>query len=362
VRVLFLTKYTAQGPSSRYRVVQFLPFLAQRGVAWDLHSLHDGNYLGARYAGRGTTPLYLARRVADRVRVLRRANRYDVVFIQKEMFPHVLDVPEWLLSKAGVPTVVDLDDAIHLFYQNASGLRRALRDKIPRVLERASLVLAGNRFLESYARGFTDRVRYFPTVVDTDRITFAPRHAEGPPVIGWIGTPETVTYLNALAPVLQELAPQTPIKLMVVGARAPAPRGVPVYAKEWREEEEAADLHHIDIGVMPLPNDAWSQGKCGLKLLQYMSAGVASISSPRGSAVEILQHGENGFLADTDSEWRERLLELAASPELRRSLAARARRRVENDYSLRTWGPRFVDALRDAADRPRGSVPGADHA
>jgi glycosyltransferase involved in cell wall biosynthesis len=349
VRVLFLTKYTAQGPSSRYRVVQFLPFLEQRGIEWDLHSLHDAGYLGARYAGRGTTPLYLARRVADRVRVLRRAHRYDVVFIQKEMFPHVLDVPEWLLSKAGVPTVVDLDDAIHLFYENASGFRRALREKIPRVLERAGLVLAGNRFLEAYARGFTDNVRFFPTVVDTERITFAPNHAEGPPVMGWIGTPETVPYLNALVPVLEDVARHTPIQLLVVGARAPAPRGVRVHAKEWREEDEAADLATMDVGVMPLPNDAWSQGKCALKLLQYMSAGVASVSSPRGSAVEILQHGENGFLADSDPEWRERLLELATSPDLRRSFATRARRRVESDYSLRTWGPRFADALIDAA-------------
>lgn len=349
MRVLFLTKYTADGPSSRYRVVQFLPFLEERGIAWNLHSLHDADYLGARYAGRSMTPFYLARRVTSRLATLARAKRYDVVFIQKEMFPHALDVPEWLLSKSGVRTIVDLDDAIHLFYQGASGFRRALRDKIPRVLERASLVLAGNRYLENYAREFTDRVRFFPTVVDTARVTASPARASSAPVVGWIGTPETAPYLHALAPVLEEVARRTPVSLLVVGAEAPALRGVDVRAKTWSEREEVADLHSMDIGVMPLPDDAWSRGKCSLKLLQYMSAGVASIASPRGSAPEIVTSGDDAFLAESPSEWRDRLIELATSPELRRAMAARARRRVEADYSLRTWGPRFADAVVEAA-------------
>ncbi len=349
MRVLFLTKYTADGPSSRYRVVQFLPFLEQRGIAWEMHALHDSGYLAARYAGRSSSPFYLAQRVADRVRALTRASKYDVVFIQKEMFPHALDLPEWMLARAGVRTVVDLDDAIHLFYENASGWRRPLRDKIPRVLERASLVLAGNRYLEEYARRFTDRVRFFPTVVDTARVTAARKSASSTPVVGWMGTPETAPYLRALAPVLEEVARRAPISLFVVGADAPAVRGVTVRAKPWSEREEVDDLHQMDVGVMPLPDDAWSRGKCSLKLLQYMSAGVASIASPRGSAPEIVSDGVDAFLCDTDEEWRERLLELATSPDLRSAVGARARRRVEADYSLATWGPRFVDALFEAA-------------
>lgn len=350
MRILFLTKYTSTGPSSRYRVVQFLPFLERRGIAWDVHSLHDEHYLDARYAGRRATPLYLARRVADRLAILSRSRRYDVVFIQKEMFPHAPDVPEWLLSKARVRTVVDLDDAIHLFYEGASGFRRALREKIPRVLERASLVLAGNRFLQDYARRYTDRVIFFPTVVDTERVAVAPARSGPQPVVGWMGTPETARYLYAMAPVLEDVARRTPFSLFVVGAPAPPLRGVTVRAKAWREDEEVADLQQMDIGVMPLADDAWSRGKCSLKLLQYMSAGVASVASPRGSAPEIVAQGETGFLASTDDEWRERLVELATSPELRRSVAGRARRRVEADYSLAAWGPRFVDALVGVAE------------
>ena len=354
MRVLFLTKYTATGPSSRYRVIQFLPFLDARGIAYDVHSLHDEHYLAQRYAGRRTTPWYLARRVGARLASLLRARAYDVVFIQKELFPYAIDLPELALSLAGVPTIVDLDDAIHLFYENASGWKRPLRDKIPRVLSRAGLVLAGNRYLEEYARRFSDNVQFFPTVVDTDRVSAGDARAASRPVVGWMGTPETVRYLHDLVPVLEDVAAQTPIDLFVVGAEAPALRGVHTESKRWSEAEEVADLHHMDIGVMPLADNEWSRGKCSLKLLQYMSAGVASVSSPRGSAGEIVRNDENAILADTPTEWREGLIALAGSVELRRNMAEKARKRVVSDYSLRAWGPRFADAIEQAAgSRPR---------
>ena len=350
MRVLFLTKYTATGPSSRYRVVQFLPFLDARGISYDVHSLHDEHYLAERYAGRPATPWYLARRVGARLASLLRARAYDVVFIQKELFPHALDLPELALALAGVPTIVDLDDAIHLFYESASGWRRPLRDKIPRVLSRASLVLAGNRYLEDYARRFNDEVQFFPTVVDTDRLTAGEHRAAARPVVGWMGTPETVRYLHDLAPVLEEVAAQTPIDLLVVGADAPTLRGVPTRAKGWREAEEVADLHAMDIGVMPLAADEWSRGKCSLKLLQYMSAGIASVSSPRGSSREIVTDGQHAILAETPARWRDALVALAGSAEKRHVMAAHARARVVADYSLRVWGPRFADAIESAAN------------
>jgi glycosyltransferase involved in cell wall biosynthesis len=357
VRVLFLTKYTADGPSSRYRVIQVLPFLEARGVDSTVHALHDDHYLAARYAGHGKSPFYLARRVASRVFALTSASRYDLVFIQKEMFPHLPDVPEWWFARAGVRYVVDLDDAIHLLYTNARGWRGALRDKIPRVLSHASLVLAGNRYLESYARRYTENVLFFPTVVDTARFQPARTRADsGPPVVGWMGTPETVPYLRAIVPALAAASQRAPLSLLVVGAEVPSVDGLPVRSKRWSQSDEAVDLNAMDIGVMPLSDDEWSKGKCALKLLQYMSAGVASVTSPQGSAVEFVKDGENAFFASTDDEWRSRLLELAASPARRDAMGARARADVEAFYSLAVWGPRFADALEWAAGGKRDAV------
>lgn len=353
MRVLFLNKYTAGGPSSRYRVLQFLPSLEARGIDATVHALHDDGYLTARYAGISTSPLYLARRTMSRIAVLLTAHRYDLVFIQKEMFPHLLDLPEWFLSRAGVPYMVDLDDAIHLMYVNASGFRRALRGKIPRVLSHASLVLAGNRYLENYARQYNDRVLFFPTVVDTDRFTprANPRDSAETRgvVVGWMGTPETVKYLDAVMPALEKAASDLPLSLLVVGASVPKARRLTVRAKGWSEADEAADLRAMDIGVMPLADDEWSKGKCSLKLLQYMSAGVASVTSPLGSAPEFVRGGYNACFAANDAEWRDRVAELAASPERRAAMGTNARATVEAGYSLRVWAPRFADALEWAA-------------
>ncbi|HKW15526.1 MAG TPA: glycosyltransferase family 4 protein [Candidatus Krumholzibacteria bacterium] len=355
MRVLFLNKYTAGGPSSRYRVLQFLPFLASRGIHATVHALHDDHYLASRYAGRGISPFYLARRVASRLSVVATASRYDLVFIQKEMFPHLLDLPEWFLSRGGVRYVVDLDDAIHLMYGNS---RSALRGKIPRVLSHACLVLAGNRYLEEYARRYNERVLFFPTVVDTDR--FTPRVPDGAGaasdamVVGWMGTPETVKYLDAIIPALDAAARQEAISLLVVGARAPATRGLAARSKTWSEAGEAADLRAMDAGVMPLADDEWSRGKCALKLIQYMSAGVASVSSPRGSALEFVRDGENAFFATAVEEWAGRVALLAQAPERRAEMGRRARATVEAEYSLRVWGPRFADALEWAASDATG--------
>ncbi len=352
MRVLFLNKYTARGPSSRYRVLQFLPYLDQRQVRYTVHALHDDHYLASRYSGGGTSPFYLARRTMSRLGVLTHASFFDLVFIQKEIFPHLIDMPEWFLARAGVRYVVDLDDAIHLMYRD--GL---MKGKIPRVLSHASLVLAGNRYLEDYARKYNENVVYFPTVVDTDK-TYPRDSADTKDVVvGWIGTPETVKYLTAIMPAVEIAASQTPLSLLVVGAAVPPVNKIKAISKAWSEATEANDLRAMDIGVMPLADDEWSKGKCALKLIQYMSAGVASVTSPAASAPEFVRDGENAFLARDANEWRDRIAVLAGSAELRRDMGKRARTTVEADYSLRVWGPRFVDALEWAAGDGRTPLP-----
>ena len=352
MRVLFLNKYTALGPSSRYRVLQFLPYLEKRGIQFTVHALHDDNYLASRYSGGKTSPFYLASRMLSRLSVLAGASRYDLVFIQKEMLPHFIDLPEWFLWRTGVRYVVDLDDAIHLMYPD--GL---LKGKIPRVLSRAHMVLAGNRYLEDYARRYNENVVFFPTVVDTDKVYPRDSADRRDVVVGWMGTPETVKYLTAILPAVENAASGTPVSLLVVGAPVPPTHGIRATSKAWSEAAEASDLRAMDIGLMPLADDEWSKGKCALKLLQYMSAGVASVTSPAASAPEFVRDGENAWIARDVNEWRDRIDRLARSASLRAEMGARARVTVEEGYSLRVWGPRFVDALEWAAGDGRTPLP-----
>lgn len=350
MNVLFLTKYTSTGPSSRYRVFQFIPYLESRGICCDVQSLHDDDYLPRRFRGEKVSIGYLVGRFAARLRRLLDARRYDVTFIQKELFPHLPGVIESVLSASGTKLVLDIDDAIFLLYERSGSpiARTVLGRKIPRVMSKCALVLAGNRYLADYARQFTRNVALFPTVVDATRFTPAAA-PPATPVVGWMGSPATVSYLHDLAPALEEAAAAHPFELFVVGSDWPATLRPLARAKPWRETEEADDLRRMTVGVMPLPDDLWSRGKCSLKLLQYMSAGLAAVSSPRGSASEIISHGENGFLADSPAEWQSALEQLLGDGAEAARVGAAARRWVEQNYCLENYAPRLAEHLVSVA-------------
>jgi glycosyltransferase involved in cell wall biosynthesis len=344
--MLCLTKYPASGPSSRYRLLQFRPALEARGSELHLHSLHDESHLARRFAGRPSSPLYLAQRMASRLAALAGAKRYDLVFIQKEIFPWLPGFAEWALECSGARLVLDFDDAIFLSYRG----RRLLERKFERVVSRCALVLAGNRYLADYAGRFSGRVVMFPTVVDCDRFTPGVASDGEVPVVGWIGTPETTVFLRELGPVLARARQRAPFVLRAVGAGDISIDGVEVDVRPWSEDTEVDDLRAMDVGIMPLPDDEWSRGKCALKLLQYMSTGLATVSSPRGSAAEIITHGDNGFLPADTGEWVECLIDLLADDELRHGMGHRARGWIESNYTLANYGPRLADHLTAAVE------------
>jgi glycosyltransferase involved in cell wall biosynthesis len=345
MKMLCLAKYPWKGPSSRYRFYQFQPYLEAAGIRSDVHALHDERYLDLSFAGARPGTAYLAGRVASRLLKLCSVKHYHLVFIQKEVFPHAPGVVEALIERMGVPMVLDLDDAIHLPYR---GTR--LANKIPRVIARATLVLAGNHYLADYARRFNPNVVLFPTVVDTDHFTPSrERAANERPVVGWIGSPATSRYLQGVMPALEQAARRAEFDLAVVGDEGVKGGGVRVHSKPWTAGNEADDLRAMDVGIMPLPDDEWAEGKCALKLLQYMAAGVASVASPRGGARDIVRDGENAFLAEGDAQWSERVGALVAVAELRRRVGAAGRAWVESHYSLARYGPRLAAHLLDVA-------------
>jgi glycosyltransferase involved in cell wall biosynthesis len=355
VRMLCLTKYSARGPSSRYRVYQFLPFLEAAGIRTDIQTLHHDTYLVNCFNGLKPQPGYLAGRFALRLAALCSAPKYDLIFIQKEIFPHLPELAETVLAAAGGRLVVDLDDAVFLFYQAARSrwLRFFLANKFPRILKRSRLVLAGNRYLQAYAEQYAPRVVHFPTVVDTDRFQPgpAPQNDERLPVVGWIGSPETAGFLKTIFPALEQLARRERYKLSIVGAGVMEIAGVPVTAKPWSLVEEVCDLQTFDIGIMPLADTEWSQGKCALKLLQYMSTGVPAVSSRTGATEDVITEGENGLLAGDTSEWVDKLGLLLRDASRRERIGRRGREWVEQNYSLKRYAPVLAEQLLSTAKR-----------
>jgi glycosyltransferase involved in cell wall biosynthesis len=177
----------------------------------------------------------------------------------------------------------------------------------------------------------------------------------GVPTVGWSGSFSTVQHLDTIRDVLKELAATEQFRLRVIGTPTYKIPGVDTEAMQWRSATEIEDLGEIDIGLMPLPDEDWSRGKCGLKALQYMALGIPTVCSPVGVNSTIIQDGVNGYLADTPEEWINVLKRLLHSPELRREIGLAGRKTVEDEYSGRVVAPRVAEIFRSAAKSKRNA-------
>jgi glycosyltransferase involved in cell wall biosynthesis len=189
-----------------------------------------------------------------------------------------------------------------------------------------------------------------PTTIDTHAYQVVERNASAPNItIGWSGSYSTVQHLDTIRSVVQDLAKSEKFRLRVIGAPQYELPGVDVEVLPWRSESEVDDLRKIDIGMMPLPDERWARGKCGLKALQYMALGIPTICSPVGVNSTIIEDGKNGFLARDPSEWIAKLKVLLHSPELRRELGEKGRQTVTRSYSAEVIAPKVLKIFGSAA-------------
>ena len=357
MRVLFITPHPVEGPSSRFRVYQFLDYLRDQGVEATVRPFLSSGIAplvyGQGHAGLklGVTLWSAARRVCD----VLAACRYDLVYVLREAFPFGPPLFERALKTSGGRLVFDFDDSIYqpsLAYRNP--LDR-LRDfgKPAKVIRMASRIVVGSHYLRDYAMRFTDspeRVTVIPTVVDTEEYRPPLSRNKGEAcVIGWIGTPRGSSYLREQLGVIGKLAQAYPsVTFRFVGAAPFDAKSLPVTFKVWRLEEEVADLQSFDIGIMPLSDDEETRGKCGFKLIQYMSVGIPVVCSPVGANLAIVEDGASGYFARTPSEWVAHLSRLIEEPQLRSRLGQRGRELATSRFSRAVAAPRLLEVLREA--------------
>ena len=356
IRALFLTKYSREGASSRYRFLQYVPYLASQGIACESSPLTDAAYLAHLYAKKRGSALDYLKALGRRLAAMTRAGRYDVVVIEYEALPFFPPVFERLLKRLGIPYIVNYDDAVFYRYSQHPSLvvRSLLGKKIDTVMREADLVIAGNSFLADYAAGSgARRVEIMPTAVDLARYPQKPAANNHVFTIGWIGSPSTTKYLETIAPALAQVCRTGGAKVVLIGAGPTGLAGVPAEVRQWSEETEVADLSSCDVGIMPLDNGLWERGKCGLKTIQYMACGLPVVVSPVGVNSEIVEEGVNGFLAHDNAAWIRALTRLRDDPQLRRAMGKAGRLKAEANYSLQITAPRMAYLIWDVVGRSR---------
>ena len=314
MKVLFLTKYDSLGASSRYRFYQFFEFYEQHDIQCVKKPFFSNAYLTSKYKNKKTPFFSVGLAFIKRFYILFTAFRYDKVVIEKELFPYFPAWPEKVLSLLGVEYIVDYDDALFHQYDNhrSKWIRKFLGSKISKVMRYSEMVVAGNDYLADYAtHAGAKKVVRVPTVIDLRRYPKEFVIPENPkPVIGWIGTPNTVKYVYDLIPVFEKLYQKIPFVLHIVGADLDDDVGFESKSVKWSEATEVTEMQKFDIGIMPLPDSPWEKGKCGFKLIQYMGCSKPVVASPVGVNSQIVQNGANGYLASSHEAWEKYLLML----------------------------------------------------
>lgn len=358
MKVLAFTKYAEQAASTRQRLLQYRLHPALSGIEIEYHALLGNDYIQGLSEGRGPAPARLAVAYARRFWQLITRRDFDLLWIHLELFPYLPGLLERLAFVGGKPVVYDFDDAVfHTYGDHRNGLVRwFLGRKLEPLMRGVAAVSCGNRYLQNYARKFNGNCPVFPTVVDSE--IYRPLAREGgegrKTVVGWIGSPSTWVLVEPYIPLLRDLALRKNCIVRVIGAGAGVTRHPELEFVEWIEAREVSEVQKMDIGIMPLPDQPWTRGKCGYKLVQYMACGLPVVASPVEVNRELVRHGENGFLASSDREWGEALGRLVDDAALRNRMGAEGRRRVEAEYSLQVHAPRFADLLRSAAGQVSG--------
>ena len=337
IKLLVFSKYDTLGASSRLRSIQYFESLEHENIEVTLSPLFDNRYLKRLYRGEKSSFNYIFKRYFKRFLQLFHLKKYDVIWIEKELFPWIPFNIEGLLKRLGINYMVDYDDAIFHNYDSHSKslVRLLLKNKIPNVMKNATIVTLCNSYLEKKALASgAQRVELLPTVVSLKRYYLQEKKLHQKPLkIGWIGTPVTEKYIIDLRTMFERLHHEIEFELFIIGGKNFHSTLLHYTLVPWTEASEVELISALDIGIMPLNDSKWEKGKCGYKLIQYMACQKPVIASAVGMNSEIIQDGYNGYLVKNEDEWIEAFKELS-NENKRELLGKNARKTVEEKYSL----------------------------
>jgi glycosyltransferase involved in cell wall biosynthesis len=340
-------------PGQRFRIEQWEPYLKERQISIDylpfadkelLKTLPKQGHFLSKISGMLAG---FARRIVN----FKDLSNYDVIYIYRAAAMIGPAFLEKLMKFSNRPIIFDFDDAIFLTHTNEANKLFAwakFAGKTGTICRLSDHVIVGNSWLGNYARQFNSEISIIPSSVDTD--VYVPKSKkkrdDGKIVIGWTGSSTSQTHLEMFAPVLKKLfAKRSDIILSVHSDRSPKLEDIDFVWHSWTPETEVEIISSFDIGIMPLPDDEWSRGKCSMKALLYMSLAIPTVCSDVGMNREVIDQGKNGFLAGNEAEWIEYLEKLIDDENLRVESGKAARQTIVEKYSMKRCAELFADAI-----------------
>jgi glycosyltransferase involved in cell wall biosynthesis len=277
--------------------------------------------------------------------VLFQLRQYDYVFVHREASPIGPPLFEFLVTKVfGKKMIYDFDDAIWIPDSKNSFLNwfKAFW-KVKWICRWSHKVIAGNEYLRNYADKYNRNVVLIPTCVDTNvRHNLLKDQAEEPVTVGWTGSHSTLKYLDPFVSLLARLAKEFSVRILIICNQAPSFSFDGLHYIKWSEKTEINDLLKMNIGIMPLTQDEWSEGKCGFKLIQYLSLGIPAVASPVGVNSQIIGDKDFSLLCVDEKEWKDALTTLILDRDLRNRIGRAGRERIVAKYSIQANEGRFL--------------------
>ena len=341
-----------RSPNQRFRFEQYFDYLSENGIKCELSYLISADddkffYKKGNFIKKFFVILRSRKKRKKNIQDIR-AGKYDLVYISREAFLTGSYAFERKIAATGIPVIYDFDDAIWL--QNVSNANRWFKwmknpAKTSEIIKIADIVFAGNQYLFDYAARFNNDIRIVHTTIDTDEYFAKPEKPENAKIcIGWSGSITTIQHFEFAIPFLKKLKAKygDEVYIKVIGDGTYVNEELNIKGLPWKKDTEIQDLNEIDIGIMPLPDDEWAKGKCGLKGLQYMALGIPTLMSPVGVNSEIIQDSVNGFLADEPEEWVAKISRLIEDKNLRLTMGRNGRQTVIDKYSVDAWKDKYL--------------------
>ena len=352
LKVIAFTRYAANGASSRLRIYQYITPLKSYGIDIEPSPLFNERYINLLYSGKARSVSNIIVCYLRRVFKLIFLAKYDLILIEKELFPYLPGIFESLFFYFKKRYIVDYDDAVfHCYDQSNNFYIRLLSRKIDVIMHRADIVISGNEYIAKRAKAANSKnIKIIPTVVDIDKYPASCNKKSPSIIIGWIGTPSTVHFLEVVRESLEKLSRDFDIVLHVIGAQFKS-SVFRVKCIDWAENTEKKSIQAIDIGIMPLNDGFFERGKCGYKLIQYMACGKPIVASPVGVNEKIVKESHGGYLAITAADWTRFLSILCDSESLRAGYGRVARKYIEKEYSIQTKLPILADLIIKTATK-----------